>query len=139
MKIWNAAVGLLAACCVGSFACVASGGVAGGGGSTQTAPDSMQSGQPVVVKLELTVWGSGGDIKGRYTDIALRYRLATDAQGHAAVKPTLISADATHENYEFVIPAFAAGTVGDLEYYIELKLDGHPSRIEGIKKIKINA
>ncbi len=108
----------------------------GGGGSTQLAPDRITAGNPAVIKLELSVWGSGGNIKGRYTGIKTFYRLV-GTQGYSAVDAKRTSQDATHEAYEFVIPPYSVGTSGEIEYYFELKLDGQPSRIDGIRRIRI--
>jgi len=108
----------------------------GGGGSAQTAPDSVKAGEPAVIRLELSVWGAGGDIKGRYTDLAASYRLVGESD-LKRLSPRFISRDAKHEVYEFTIPGYPKPTTGKIEYYIELKLDGYPSRIEGIKKIKV--
>lgn len=113
------------------------GNLAGGGGITQIVPDTVKSGDPAVVDLKLTVWGGGGPIKGRYTDIFLNYQITgQDVLGQ--LKPKLISQDEKSETYEFIIPGFPKGTKGgEIQYSIEAKLDGQPSRIEGIKKIQI--
>ena len=108
---------------------------AGGGGSTQIAPDSVKAGEAVVIRLQLSVWGAGGPIKGRYTDIQLSYRLVGE-NGYTTVLPKPVSADQRHEIYEFMIPPYPQGTRGEIEFHFELKLDGQTSRIEGLKKIK---
>jgi hypothetical protein len=110
----------------------------GGGGGTQTAPDSVKPGEPAVIKLELSVWGSGGDIKGRYRDIAVSYRLVGE-RGYKMLSPRLVSQDKKHEVYQFTIPAYPEGTKGEIEYFFDVTLDGHHSRIEGIKKIKVES
>lgn len=108
----------------------------GGGGSVQAAPDAVKAGEPAVVRLTLSVWGAGGAIKGRYTDISLHYRLAGD-EGSETLRPKFVSREEKREVYEFTIPAYPKGTVGEIEYYFELKLDGHHSRVNGMKKIKV--
>lgn len=111
-------------------------GVAGGGGSIQTAPDTTKSGEPTVIKLELTVWGSGGPIKGRYTDMLGYYRLSGE-QRYKSIAPNLESQSVDREVYNLAIPAYAKGTIGEIEYYFELKFDSQPQRISGKKKIKL--
>jgi hypothetical protein len=111
-------------------------GVAGGGGSIQTAPDTTKSGEPTIIKLELTVWGSGGPIKGRYTDMLGYYRLAGE-QRYKSIAPNLESQSEDREVYNFAIPAYAKGTIGEIEYHFELKFDSQPQRISGKKKIKL--
>jgi hypothetical protein len=111
-------------------------GCAGGGGITQVAPDTVKAGDPATITLEVAVWGSGGNIKGRYTDVVTYYRRAGEPEYRTAT-PTVVSQDAKHQNYQVVVPAYPIGTSGEVEYYIELKLDGQPSRIAGLKKIKI--
>ena len=108
----------------------------GGGGSTQVAPDSIESGGPAAIRLELSVWGAGGSIKGRYTDISMHYQLVGQ-EGYTILQPKLISHEEKREVYEFTIRPYPKGTSGTLEYYFELKLDGHYSRIGGIKTIEL--
>lgn len=108
----------------------------GGGGSAQVVPDAIKAGEPAVIILELSVWGAGGAIKGRYTDISLHYRLVGE-DGYQALPPKLISQGEERAVYEFKLPAYPQGTTGEIEYYFGLKLDDHPSRIDGMKKIKV--
>lgn len=108
----------------------------GGGGSTQTAPDTVKIGELATVNLDLNVWGSGGSIKGRYTNIFLYYQI-TGQDFVKQIEPKLISQNNSHESYEFSIPTYPQYKNGEIIYSIELKLDGQPSRIEGIKKIQI--
>src|SRR5687768_3652423 len=88
--------------------------VAGGGGSTQTAPDTTNSGEPTIIKLELTVWGSGGPIKGRYTDVLGYYRLSGE-QSYKSIAPKLESQNEDREVYTLAIPAYVKGTTGEIE------------------------
>jgi hypothetical protein len=108
--------------------------VGGGGGSVQRAPDTVKAGETAGVRLELSVWGAGRSVKGRYTDVQLLYRRAgTETYSTAASR--VVQATDAQETYEFDLVAPAAP--GEIEYYITLKLDGHPSRVEGLKKIRI--
>lgn len=118
------------------FFCLLLIGCAGGGGSIQVAPDIINSGEPVVIELELSVWGSGGAINGRYADILGYYRLIGGNE-YKSLQPKLVSKEKQKEVYKFTIPPYPKGTTGEIEYYFELKLDGQPNRIDGMKKIKI--
>lgn len=119
--------------------------IAGGGGSTQTAPDSVLAGQPALIDLELSVSGDGGPIKGRYSGVVLNYRLAgeTDYKRLTADPiPIIFSGEQAsfnnkYEAYTFNVPPYPKGTSGEIEFNFEFKLDGHFSRVEGVKKIKI--
>jgi len=108
--------------------------VAGGGGSSQTAPDFVRPGSSAIVTLELTVWGSGGQIDGRYTDIHGFYRV--NKAPYVDVAGEKGPSTKTSERYEFAFPVPAEAS-GEIEYYFELKLDGHPSRIPGVSRIRI--
>jgi hypothetical protein len=108
--------------------------IAGGGGSTQIAPEKMGTNERAVIKLELAVWGAGGPIKGRYTDVVCYYHLVGE-NGYQALRADPIAKDERHEVYEFTIPP--VGTTGEIEYYFEMKLDGHLSRVNGINRIRV--
>ena len=118
---------------------------AGGGGSSQTIPNSVAAGQPAVVDLELSVSGGGGPVKGRYSDVVLNYRLAGETDYKSLTTnpiPIVFSGEQPtfnnkYEAYTFIIPPYAKGTDGEIELNFEFKLDGHFSRIEGAKKIKV--
>lgn len=109
----------------------------GGGGSTQNIPESVKAGDSARVKLGLSVWGAGGSIKGRYTDVVAFYRLVGESGYKGPLSPTVLPQDETHEVYEFSFPAYPQGTQGEIEFFFELKLDGQPSRIAAGRKIKI--
>jgi len=108
----------------------------GGGGSTQSVRDSVKDGEAIVIKLELTVWGSGG-IKDRYKDVVASYRRVGET-GYETVAAKLLSQSDKSEMYEFIIPAFPNGTGGEVEYFIEMKMDGQLNHIQGIKKVRID-
>ena len=111
--------------------------VAGGGGSNQTAPDMIKAGEPAIIRLELSVWGSGGTIENRYTDIKGYYKLSSE-ESYKIISPKLISQNKKSEEYEFKIPAYPQGTSGKIEYYFEMKLDGHFNSVNGIKSIGLS-
>lgn len=109
--------------------------VAGGGGTIQTAPDSIKAGEAATIKFEVSIPGSQQNINGRYTDIVMHYNL-TEFDSNFT-QPKLISQTKDKEIYEFTIPPYPVGTQGEISYYIELKLDGDSNRVEGYKKIKV--
>ena len=120
----------------------------GGGGSEQYAPDVIETGKSAVVKLYVSVWGGGGPIKDRYTDISLHYKLIGEnvykaVRSQAAVLPDNYRKVASKTNqweaYEFSIPPYPNDVTGEIEYYIDLTFDGYSSRHNGIKKIKLIA
>jgi hypothetical protein len=110
--------------------------VPGGGGSTETAPDFVKAGDPILIELELSVWGSGGNIKGRYTEIVSGYRLEGE-KSYKTAETKFLSSDGNTEKYELIIPPFSPNTTGLLEYQIDMKLDGVPNHSLGTKKIRI--
>ncbi len=123
------------------------GGLAGGGESEHIVPDTAKTGEPVTIGLILNTWGKHTkSISERYTNISLYYKLAGE-NSYKSVQPTLvdlpanykaaISDMAQYEKYEFTIPAYSKGTMGEIEYYIDLTFDGYPSHTEGIKKIQL--
>ena len=105
--------------------------IAGGGGSTQQAPEKVKRNESTTIKLELSTQGT---VKGRYSDVVCNYRMVgADQYQQLRVEP--VAKDKTHEVYEFTIPP--TGETGEIEYYFDLKLDGHPSRVNGMQKIKV--
>lgn len=114
----------------------------GGGGTIQTAPDAVKTGEPSVIKLELSVWGAGGPIKGRYKDVIFYYRLVGEPayktiQSEPVPETNKGELNNKYELYTFTIPGYPKGTNRKIEYYFEMKFDGHLSHIDGLKKIEI--
>jgi hypothetical protein len=124
-----------------------SGGIAGGGGSEHIVPDSAKNGEPIVIGLRVNTWGAGGKIEGRYTNISLAYRLVGENEYQLLQpRPGILPSNYTnpdlpktlqYEAYEFIIPPYPKGTIGEIEYYIDMTFDGYPSHTEGIKKIRL--
>jgi hypothetical protein len=122
-------------------------GLAGGGGSEQYAPDNVSTGQPAIIQLIVSTWGSGGPIKGRYTGISLSYKLASETD-YKTLQPEAIplpdnyqkveTAIKQWEAYQFTIPPYPQGKSGQIQYYIDLKLDGQANRINGAKQIQVS-
>lgn len=108
----------------------------GGGGSTQVAPDEVRAGAPARVGLQLTVWGAGGEIRNRYAELQLFYRLP-NAIDYRKLQPVLLSRQSKQEVYEFTIPPPPPDATGEIEYYITFRFDGHENRVPGIKRIRI--
>lgn len=115
---------------------------AGGGGSDQIVPDSVKAGEPAAIVLVLSVWGSGGPIKGRYKDLLMNYRL-TGEEHYKSVQPEPAAVPYKEfdkdkfEAYRFTIPAYPAGTKGEIEFNFDVKFDGHKNNIVGVKKIRV--
>lgn len=118
----------------------------GGGGSEQFPPATATAGMPTRIGFIVNVWGDEGSIHGRFTDMVLHYQLVGENTYHsvtpvAAALPEKYRQIASTNNqwlaYEFVIPPYPDGTLGEITYYITLKLDGHASKQPGIKIIKL--
>lgn len=97
----------------------------GGGGSEQFAPDVANSDFPITVGIIASVWGDGGTISGRFTNLSLHYKL-TNEPTYRTIAATRIplpekykkSTTPTNqwEAYEFNIPPYPKGTIGEIEY-----------------------
>ena len=98
-----------------------------------------------MVKIDLSVWGGGGPVKGRYTDVAFYYRLvgsSTYTLLQSNPVPMVYTGDQAkfngmYEEYTFAIPPYPANTSGSIEYYYEMKLDGVQNHANGIKTIRV--
>lgn len=105
----------------------------GGGGVTQVAPETVRVGEPATIRLDLSVWGAAGKADGRYTNIKVWHR--RESQGaFQPVAATPVSGTDKVAIFEARIPGQPAG---EIEYYIELELDGHLNRIAGLRKIRV--
>jgi hypothetical protein len=117
----------------------------GAGASEQIVPDTTRAGEPAVVTIVFSVWGSGGPVKGRYKDIVFYYRLVGETN-YKSLQPEPVALPTgydypdnrdTHETYRVTIPAYPKGTTGDIEFYFEKNFDGYQSRTDGLKKIHV--
>jgi hypothetical protein len=119
--------------------------LAGGGGSDQIAPASVSAGQPAIVKIDLDVWGGGGPVAGRYTDLNFYYRLVGQPTYNvlqsSAVPIVYTGAQAKfngdYEEYTFTIPPYPTNTSGSIEFYYDVKLDGVQNHALGLKTIQV--
>lgn len=119
--------------------------LAGGGGISETAPDNVKAGEPAFVTLELSVWGGGGPVSGRYTNVVFYYRKVGETNYKSLTSnpiPKVFTGDqekfnGKYESYTFTIPPYPKGTTGEIEYYYDMKLDGQLNHTVGFKKIKI--
>ena len=117
----------------------------GGGGSEQYAPESVQAGEPVTIGLVVNVWGQGSVIQDRYKNVVLKYKLTDEAvykvvDGASAPleKYKKVTLDPRQwEAYDFTLPPVSTRGAGEIIYEITLELDGQPTTLEGIKKIKV--
>jgi hypothetical protein len=109
----------------------------GGGGSTQSAPDTIVAGEAAVLRLELTVWGAGGSSAGRNTDTRAFYN-CLGSSDEKLLTPNLVSQADKQEVYEFTIPPLPKSTdCKFIEYRFESRLDGHLNLIKGMKTIRV--
>ena len=117
----------------------------GAGASDQIVPDTVKAGEPSVVTIVFSVWGSGGAIKGRYKDIFFYYRLAGESS-YKKLQPELVKLPPeydypdnrdTHEAYQVTIPPYPKGTTGYIEFYYEKTFDDYHSRTNGLKRIRV--
>ncbi len=107
-------------------------------------PDSVRATEAIPFRFEVWTWGTGHGQASRVKDISLDYRLVGEDR-FATVKPVLVSRMAPQNSlpnnevftYVFTIPAYPAGTRGEIEYFTNLTLDGVPNHHPGTKKIKI--
>jgi hypothetical protein len=115
-----------------------------GCGTTEYPPDSVRAGEAIPIRFEVSTRGGGHHQAKRVKDISLQYRLVGEER-LATVKPVLLSSKAPQNSlpnnevftYIFTIPAYPAGTRGEIEYFTNLTLDGFPNHHQGTKKIKI--
>ena len=118
-----------------------------GGGGANEFPQLQETDGTVVLRLRLNVWGGGGDINGRYRDVALVATLAgppaasasgTSINASLRVPGRIASGgDATSQWYEFRIPRGNFNGSGQLEYHYEVTLDGHTTQIPGRLEIMV--
>lgn len=107
----------------------------GGGGSVQPSPVIEPDGS-VRLALRLTVWGGGGSIHGRYTDVVMFYKSTGSNQIHT-VSGRIISSNESMQWYEFRISRTLHDVVGPIEYYFEVTLDGHRTRVPGKQAVSL--
>ena len=131
---------------VGAFIHLAS-NLVGGGGLNIQLPEEIVSGETTNFLVVASVWGGGGSIEGRYTDLSLGYRLNSDGE-YSVLFPELAELPDNYkramtepggknqyEAYSFTIPAFPSGISGQLEYYIDSTLDGYKNHSTGTRPI----
>lgn len=147
MKRWKKIL-LLTGLIVAAWIAVAPKFEIGGGGSNQYPPDLAKAGKPTEIGLILSVWGQGGAIQDRYENIVLHYRLSDETDYKtvdarpAPLPENYKNADIRNNRYEaykFTIPAYPLGTKGEIEYYIEMTLDGYKNKTDGLKRIPISS
>jgi hypothetical protein len=97
----------------------------GGGGSANVPPDSIAYGQPMPLRLELSVWGAGsGKVSERYSDIRCHYK--TEKASEFTPLQGRFESEATDRMFVvFELPPFSAADGAHVEYYFDMKLDGH--------------
>jgi len=108
-----------------------------GAGMSVEAPPQFRSDGSVAIRLEVSVWGSGGSIGGRYKDVLLV--LTPGATPSAGVPPIRIAgrvvrATDTTEVREFIVPANIASQ-SNIGYRFELEFDGRSQQHAGHYKL----
>ncbi len=115
--------------------------------SDQITPDRTKIGQPTVIQFIVETAGEAcGPIRGKFTDFFLHYKL-TGQDKYTTLPARTIPLPQNYQNvastamqfeaYEFEIPPYPRGTAGQIEYYIESKLNGEARTTNGYKKITI--
>jgi hypothetical protein len=139
MLVWGilGALGLSLIGVLGIIGLVLYSFVPGGGGSREVAPSLVHPCEPTVVRLELSVWGGGGPIAGRYSDVRMYYQMPGEDGDHA-LAPKLVSRSDTTEVYEFIVPPLRAGTQATIDHYFEVTLDGERTRIPAKTNILVS-
>lgn len=100
-------------------------GIAGGGGSTHAPPEAIAYDQPTPLELELSVWGAGsGEITKRYTEVRCHYK-PENAASFSMVMGSVESEADDRMVVAFELPAFTPEDGDYVEYYFDMKLDGH--------------
>lgn len=116
----------------------------GGGGSTHIPPRSIIAGLPTTLSVELSVWGAGsGPISSRYKDVMCYYKYTGSDKFFAVqMQPSTTLFQRLTELkrlvYECTLPVFSLDQGDVIEYYFDMKFDGHYNR-KPINKIPIEA
>jgi hypothetical protein len=101
-----------------------------GGGSSYQPPPVIEPDGSVRIGLKLTVWGGGGPINGRNTDVVMYYKSIGSNQFHA-VSGHIISSNESMELYEFRISHELHDVIGPIDCYFEATLDGYKTKMPG--------
>ena len=119
----------------------------GGGSQRLNVPDTIKTGESTDIESIVTATGGGGPIKGRFTGISFSYRLMGENSYKTLQPRPIVLSDNfkavqaksfQSEAYKFTIPPYPIGTAGEIEYYTEMTFDGHHSKTDGDKKIKVS-
>ena len=103
-------------------------GCAGGGGTVHHPPKIIEAGKPTVLRLELSVWGSGwGDMRDRFTSVTCHYRLVGEAR-FKSISMKAVSVESDRMFMECTLPSFEREAGTAVEYYFDKKFDGHYGR-----------
>lgn len=93
-------------------------------------PEAIAYGQPTTLRLELSVWGSksgSGRMSERYTDVRCHYK-AEEATVFTNLEGRVESEAKDRMFVVFELPAFSAADGAYVEYYFDMKLDGHNNK-----------
>ena len=98
-----------------------------GGGSVHNPPENIESGKPIILKYELSLWGGGSkDVEKRYKKVKCHYKLKNENEFRALdmklVKKDVIEGEGI---YKCTIPASIVKSGVTIEYYFDEYFDGH--------------
>lgn len=107
-----------------------------GGGGTTEVRYVAHPGEPVRLLLDVTVWGAGDGVEGRYGDLRLRYTIA-NAAPQQVVDGRLVLREKNRERYEFTVHPYRGGESGRLDYFFEMTFDGRRTTSPGKQDIEV--
>ena len=118
-----------------------------GGGGAHELPQRQEADGALVLRLRLHVWGGGGDIDGRYRNVAMVATLAqpsaASSEGSTGQVPLRVpgrvapGGSASTQWYEFPIPQGSFNSGGRLAYHYEVTLDGQSTQVPGHLEVVI--
>ena len=111
-------------------------GIAGGGGSVNVPPDAIAYGHTTSLRLELSVWGAGsGKITNRYTEVRCHYK-PEKATTFTSIEGRIETESKDRMFMIFDLPPYSAADGAYVEYYFDMKLDGHHNK-RGVERVPL--
>ena len=124
---------------VGAFIHLAS-NLVGGGGLNIQLPEEIVSGETTNFLVVASVWGGGGSIEGRYTDLSLGYRLNSDGE-YSVLFPELAELPDNYKDtleYNILYCGVIRGALEMLNYKVECTFVKSPLRGDETHEIKVD-
>lgn len=139
-RLWGWLVGLLLAlvlAAAGVFWWLAS-QLPGAGALRQQAPDTVAAGQPFDITVRAAVWGGGGPVGGRYTDMQLQLLQDGRALGPALVPvASMREADQLVFRFRLQAPPLDGPASATLHWQLRFRLDGQAQQVAGPQTIQV--